>query len=73
MHQVHQKTQDQILLLDWLEMASEEQLVDEWAWRAKNITQQYRWQAEDLAHEEVWDWVDCVFTAWILAGEEQHL
>ncbi|KYO43352.1 hypothetical protein Y1Q_0017629 [Alligator mississippiensis] len=66
MHRLHQRrTQDCTIPLDWLVTASEDHLVDVWAW-----------QLEDMACKKVWDWckevqnwVDLEFWGKLLALE----
>lgn len=50
-----QRTLSKTLLLDCLVTALEKQLVDAWAWWAKDMAHQGRWQVEDIAHKDIWD------------------
>ncbi|KYO35061.1 hypothetical protein Y1Q_0000963 [Alligator mississippiensis] len=66
MHQLHwRRTQDKILLLDWMVTALEEWLADTWAWQVEDM-----WQVEDLAYEEL---VDGVFRAWFVDLVKWHV
>ncbi|KYO46231.1 hypothetical protein Y1Q_0021768 [Alligator mississippiensis] len=55
-------TQDYTILLDWLMMASEDQLVNTWAWWVKN-----------MAHQDMLDQVDQEFQMQLLVLEREQV